>query len=97
MRGIPKEGKEVSDERLEKLFNKLDLSGIDKWEGEDQQQVRGLIVEYTHLFASDDLNLGNMSLVKHKIKLTDNTPFKERYRRIPTQQFDEVKSIYKRC
>ena len=77
--------------RLEKLFNKLYLSGTDKWEGEDQQEARGLTAEYVHLFAPDNLNLGRMSPVKHKIKLPNNTPFKERYRRIPPQQFDEVK------
>ena len=97
MSSTPKELKQVSDKRLEKTFNKLDLNRIDEWEGEDQQQVRGFKAEYTHLFALDDLNLGKMSLVKYKIELTDNAPFKESYRWIPPQQYDEVKNIYKRC
>ena len=35
--------------------------------------------------------MGKTSLVKHKIKLSDSQPFKERYRRIPLHQHDEVK------
>ena len=92
MIGTPSEVKQASDERLEKLFNKLDLSGIDEWVEEDQQQFRGLIGEYAHLFVSDNLNLQKTSLVKHKIKLTDNTLLKSRDQRIPPQQFDEVKN-----
>ena len=31
------------------------------------------------------------SLVQHEIKLNDKTPFKERYRRIPPHQYEEVR------
>ena len=33
--------------------------------------------------------------MKHRIKLIDETPFRERYRRIPPHQFDEVKEHLK--
>ena len=36
-----------------------------------------------------------MSLVKHKIKLDNYTPFKERYRHIPPNLFEEVKNHLK--
>ena len=42
-------------------------------------------------FALDDLELGKTSIVKHKIKLVDSEPFKERYCRIPPYQFKEVR------
>ena len=83
----PETKKEVSDERLEKLFSKLDLSGIEDWGGEDQQEVRVLIAEHASLFTLDDLDLGKMSVVKHHIKLTCYTPSKERYCHIPPRQF----------
>ena len=35
--------------------------------------------------------MGRTNLVKHHIKLTDPVPFKESYRRIPPQMYDEVK------
>ena len=34
--------------------------------------------------------MGRTSLVQHEIKLSDDKPFKERYRRIPPHQYEEV-------
>ena len=60
-------------ERLDELFTKLDLS-------EDlQQKVHDLMVEYQHLFALNDLELGKTSKVKHEIRLSNPVPFKDRY------------------
>ena len=87
----PERKKDVSDERLEKLFSKVDLSGIEDWGEEDQQEIRSLIAVHAHLFALDDLDLCKMSVVKHHIELTDYTPFKETYYCIPSSQFEEVK------
>ena len=36
--------------------------------------------------------MGRTNLVKHHIKLTDPVPFKEAYRRILPQKYDEVKA-----
>ena len=38
-------------EQLEKLFDKLDLSGIEDWSDEDQEEVQNLIQEFSSLFA----------------------------------------------
>ena len=81
---------EPTQERLDKLFGKLDLEGIEEWSEYDQNQVCELMKEYQHLFALDDLELGSTSQIKHKIKLSDSKPFKDHYRRIPPQQFEEV-------
>ena len=62
----------------ELLFEKVDLTGISKWDPPDQKVVRELFREYGKLFALGDLNLGHTSVVKHEIKLNDYTPFKER-------------------
>ena len=43
-------------------------------------------------FSKNDLDMGRTNLVKHHIKLTDPIPFKEVYRRIPPQMYDEVKA-----
>ena len=57
--------------------------------------ARQLFREYGKLFTLDDLDLGHTSVVKHEIKLNDYTPFKERYRRIPPHQYEEVKKHLK--
>ena len=66
-------------ERLDKLFEKLDLSGAHVWTDQERQEIRDLLTEYRELFTLDDLELGKMSLVKHDVKLMNDTPFKERY------------------
>ena len=68
-----------SREEGNKLLQKLVLSGISQWTMEEQEQVRNLFLEFGNLFALDSLDLGKTSIVKHKIRLSDYTPFKERY------------------
>ena len=77
---------QLTKEQLEKLFDKVDLGGIEDWSNKDQE-VQKLIKDFGFLFAHF-LDLGKASIVKHTIKLTDYTPFKERYHRI-----DSVPSI----
>ena len=48
------------------------------------------MVEYQHLFALNDLELGKTSKVKHEIGLSNPVPFKDRYRCIPPHEFEEV-------
>ena len=85
----------LSSEKEKLLFEKVDPIGISKWDPTDQEEVRELFKEYGKIFALDDLDLGHTSVVKHEIKLNDYTPFKERYRRIPPHQYDEVKKHLK--
>ena len=82
---------EPTPERLDGLFSKLDLSGIREWPEDLQQKVHDLMVDYQHLFALNDLELGKTSKVKHEIKLDNPVPFKDRYRRIPPHEFEEVR------
>ena len=85
----------LTPEREDKLFGKLDLSGAQAWTDQERWEIRDLLTEYHDVFALDDLELGKMSLVKHSIKLTNETPFKERYQRTPPHQYKEVKKHLK--
>ena len=69
--------------KIRKPFGTLDLSGAQACADQERQEIRDLLTEYHDLFSLDDLELGKTSLVKHSIKLTNETPFKERYQRIP--------------
>ena len=75
-----------NEDRLSKILEKLDLKGIESWTEQQQQSGRKLLQEYQHLFALNLKELGKTSLVQHEIQLSDKTPFKERYRRIPPHQ-----------
>ena len=70
---------EPMPERLDGLFTKLDLSGIQDWSEDLHQKVHDLMVEYQHLFALNDSELGKTSKVKHEIRLGNPVPFKDRY------------------
>ena len=95
---IPKENQsedssEKNDERLSKILEKLegDLEGIESWSEQQQCSVRKLLEEYQQLFALNLRELGKTSLVQHEIQLSHKTPFKERYRRIPPHQYEEIR------
>ena len=77
-------------DQQEKLKSKLDLTGINDWSWEDKKAVEEFFQEYGRLFALDKNDLGHTTKVKHKIKLNDYTPFKERYRRVPPHLYEEV-------
>ena len=77
--------------RMSKILEKLDLTGIESWTEQQQCSVMKLLEKYQHLFALNLKELGKTSLVQHEIRLSNNTPFKERYRRIPPHQYEEVR------
>ena len=85
----------LTPEREQLLFSNINLKGIKDWNDDLKHQTRELFKEYAHIFALDSLDMGHTSLVKHKIKLDNYTPFKERYRHIPPNLFEEVKNHLK--
>ena len=82
-------------ERENLLFSKIDLTGAKEWSEDLKKKTKDLFREYAHIFALESLDMGHTSMVKHKIKLDNYTPFKERYRCIPPNLFDEVKNHLK--
>ena len=68
---------EKTPARIEKLFNKLDLSGIMRWSLSQKQQMKQVFENYHHLFALEDLELGKTDLVNHVIKLDNQQLFRE--------------------
>ena len=76
----------------ENILQRIDLAGIGDWDPMMQQEARDLICEYADIFSQNDLDLGKTSIVKHSIKVTNPTPFKEHYRCIPPGMYDEVKA-----
>ena len=72
-----KDQPEEKKDRVQKIFESLNLQGIESWNEQQHQSARALITEYQHLFAMNLSELGKTSLVQHDIKLDDVTPFKE--------------------
>ncbi len=95
---VSKEGApelKTPDERFDMIKNKMDKSGIEQQSPEVQREFWELIREYQDIFALAPMDHGRAVGVTHKIKLEDETPFKEAYRRIPPAQWDIVRSHIK--
>ena len=78
------------EERKEALFQQLDLSGLEGWSVTNQATACALLAKYHNIFSLEPWELGCTDLAKHKIKVTDNGPFKERFWRIPLSMVEEV-------
>ena len=80
------------DSRDENDFlSKFDMTGI-KLNPESEKSFKELLLNWRDIFSQHDLDLGHTKLAKHRIDLIDETPFKQRYRRIPPTMYDEVKN-----
>ena len=79
------------------ILEALDLQGLKAWPESEQKQARELLLKWEHFFAHSNLDLGKTALIKHKIQLMEQTPFKERYRHIPPHMYDDVRAISKKC
>ena len=67
-------------QRHGKLFDVLDLSGLDLWTPELVDAAHWLLAKYHDMFLLDPAELGCTHSTKHIIKVTDDTPFKEQFR-----------------
>ena len=79
------------EKRVEKLMDKLELSGMGRWSKECQADAEQTMKDFEDIFALESLELGRTNIVKHIIKVNNPVPFKEWYRRIPPHQFEEVR------
>ena len=64
-------------QRHGKLFDELDLSGLDLWAPELADEACQLLAEYHDVFLLDLAELGCTHSTEHTIKVTDDTPFME--------------------
>ena len=79
-------------QRRGKLFDELDLSGLDSWAPELVDEACWLLAEYHDVFSLDPAELGCTHSTEHTIKVTDDTPFKEQFRWIPSVMVEEVRN-----
>ena len=62
-------------QRHGKLFDELDLSGLDSWTPELADAACWLLAKYHDMFSLDPAELGCTHSTEHTIKVTDDTPF----------------------
>ena len=87
----PQTPKLMIRQRHGKLFDELDLSGLDSWDPKLADKACQLLAEYHDIFSLDLAELGCTHSTEHTIKVTDDTPFKEQFRRILPLMVEEVR------
>ena len=80
----------VSDVPYEEWIPPVDLSHLPE---DQRRKAQNLIVKYKDCFARDEFDIGNIESLQMKIKLKDDIPFNQPYRRIPKQLYTEVKEF----
>ena len=73
------------------MFERLELSGLKSWTEETKERALDFLAKYHDIFALEDGEMGYTEAVKHKIKVTDPKPFKERPWNISSGLLEEVK------
>ncbi|MCG8044577.1 MAG: RNase H-like domain-containing protein [Candidatus Thiodiazotropha endolucinida] len=58
---------------------------------DQEEQAKVVLNRWSCIFSKGPTDLGKADIVKHEIKLNDETPFKEPYRRIPPALYEEVR------
>ena len=76
-------------QRQEKVFEELDLIGLESWPHKLADSAQSLLAKYHDIFSLDPSELGCTHSTKHVIKVTDDTLFKEWFRQIPPSLVEE--------
>ena len=80
----------TTKQRQKKLFEKLDLSGLEVLPPDLADSTWSLLAAYHDIFSLAPCELCCTHLIKHVIKVTGDSPFKEQFRWIPLPLVDEV-------
>ena len=71
----PQMPKVTVKQRQEKLFEELDVSGLESWPPELAGSAQSLLAEYHNVFSLEPSELGCTHWTKHVIKVTMRHPF----------------------
>uniref|UniRef100_A0A8C6TVK3 ribonuclease H n=1 Tax=Neogobius melanostomus TaxID=47308 RepID=A0A8C6TVK3_9GOBI len=59
---------------------------------EEEQQGKALLAKYAAVFSKEEGDIGCTNLVEHEVPLLDDAPVRQRYRRLPPSQYEQVKA-----
>ena len=58
---------------------------------DQKESVEALLKKHIDVFSKPDSDIGDCDMIRHRIDLVDDPPFKQKHRRIPPAMIDEVK------
>lgn len=88
--GASADKKISSNSEEESFFSKFDLSQT-TLTSKEKKKVNDFLLKWKDVFSQHEDDIGFTNAVKHQIKLSDSTPFKQRYRKIPPSMYEEVR------
>ena len=89
----------IDDSVLQKIENSKPVPDILKQVNtgseiskEQQKKLIEMLHKHVDIFSTSDSDIGECKVGKHRTDLTDNVPFKEKFRRIPLGMIDELRA-----
>ena len=62
-----------------------------------KEVLQGMLTKWKSEISTDPIDLGYTTLVEHEIRLTDDIPFNQPFRRIPPSLYEEVRDHLSVC
>lgn len=79
----------IENEASKKIFEEIHIDS--SLPPEQKEYVEALLKKHIDVFSKTDSDTGDCDMIKHRIDLIDDTPFKQKHRRIPPAMVDEVR------
>ena len=79
----------IETEASKKIFQQVHIDS--RLTPEQNDKVESLLRKHMDVFSKHDGDIGDCNMIKHRIDLMDDTPFKQKHRRIPPAMIDEVR------
>ena len=83
--------KTMKNNRREEILTSLKIDEENLLDEEQKTKLMTLMRKHEDLFSLGDTDIGLCTLIKHRVDLLDDVPFKQRHRRIPPAMIDEVR------
>ena len=76
----------------EELLSSVNIDHIKEFASQEEYtSICNMFGKWKHVFSRDSTDIGQTSVLKHRIDLIDETPVKERARRIPPNMLEELR------
>lgn len=74
------------------VLDQIEALDLGPLSNEDQGRARALLRRYSGVFSAHEGDLGCTNLISHDIPLLDETPMRQRHRRIPPSEYEVAKA-----
>jgi len=79
------------DKKRDKIIDEMKVNEDKILTPEQESKLKNLLRKHKDIMSTGDLDIGKCDVMKHRIDMYDDTPIKQRHRRIPPAMVDEVR------